>query len=1120
MFAALALVFGTLSNAVAAQPLASVTPPQKVDGPTGVIVTDPALEAHVQQQLQARAKAQGGITDPTVSALAAAGDKMVRVSVQLDMPALASLAAAASPAERAAYAEKVSAFQDAAAKEIVALGGEVFYKFTTLSSGLLVRMPGRIAPDVAKLSRVTRLSQVQDYQVDLTETVPFIGATAVKDLGFTGKGVKVAVLDSGIDFTHMAFDGPGTIADWEDAYYGPSASCINGRESTCANRLPADPDWFGPEAPKVKGGYDWVGPGWPTYGFEQPDPNPIALAGSGDHGTHVADIIGGFGYGAGTNADGSYPAKGEGVAPGVDLYAFTVCSSITTSCSGFAMLAGLDDAADLDNDPRTKDPADVLNMSLGSPYGQPEDDATYLVNQYVQYGGIAVISAGNSGDLPFVVGSPSSASGAISVAQTMLPTDKGYLIESAQLTSFPLSIWQPWSVPITVDITAELAYPPTNRDGCAAFTAGSYTGKVLLLDRGTCSISVKVANAGAGGAVLAVIANNVTQAPYDLPPTFSYGGGTVTIPGLTVLRSDGTAMKAALVAGAVTVTVKAAGSSLAYSMAASSSRGPRNHDNMLKPDIGAPGASTSALAGTGTEAAAFGGTSGAAPMVTGVAALMKDLHGDAQNFTSPHLLPQQYKALLMNTANNEIYKNGAGVGYLAAVSRIGGGQVDAEAALNTDFIAWDSTDSDPLKWGGSLSFAYQPVSGTYTATRKLTIYNMGHFEATYYMLSGFRYNGDYDKGAMVTISDDWITIPAGETKTVDVTLDIDLANAGFLGGMTSSNIQWPYAIGRGMNGYNGYLFDQIELGGYVKILKVFAGELKGQINVPFHALPKAVAEVEAAKTAEGKITLANSAKYMDADVQTFALMDQSPKIYGQIGDCMIYGMASVSSGSVFMPGCNQAQIDIKEVGVALDGNVLSFAVTVWDEPYRAGQFPAEFDIYVDTNLDGTDDYLVYNYDLSGGSNGSNVVFVVKLATSAQSAYYYTNSDFDSNNYVLPVPASALGITADTKFGFQVLAYDGYFTGALTDWSPSDWSYHRYQPSAPRFQLADPADLYPVVPTTGSVDVKYKYLPGTASGSQTGFLFLYDAAPIGKESSSVVLADFKANFSHYLPLITR
>ena len=1110
--ASLALIFGSMASASAAPSAASAFPPVKIDGPVSPEVLQ-AAEAHAQQRLQQRAQAkqQAGITDPAVRSLAAANNEIVRVTVELDMPSLASQAKSMTAEQRVAYAQKVSAYQETAATQITALGGEVVYKFRTLSSGLIVRMPGRIAPDVAKLPQVTKLGKIQDYQLDLTETVPFIGAAAVKSLGYDGSGVSVAVLDSGVDYTHLAFGGPGTIAAWEAAYYGSDPACLlDDSLPTCANRMAASPLYFGAGAPKIKGGYDWVGPLWPNAA-EMPDPNPIALVDTGDHGTHVSDIVGGFGYAAGTNADGPYPAKGEGVAPGADLYIFTVCSAVSTSCSGLAMLEGLDDAADLDDNPATVDPADVLNMSLGSPYGQPEDDSSFVVNQLVNYGTVVVISAGNSGDMPYVVGSPSSASGAISVAQTTLPSETGYLIESAQISQpYPVGILQPWSGAITSTISGTLVYDSANKTACDPY-ATAHTGEVLLIDRGTCAISIKVANAEAAGAVLAIVVNSAVQGLYDLPPTFSYGGGTITIPGLTITQLDGAALKTALAAGAVTVTVNAGGSSLAYSMASSSSRGPRNHDNMLKPDIGAPGASTSALAGTGAQTAAFGGTSGAAPMVTGVAALMKEVHGS-------DLLPQQYKALLMNTANNRIYKNGEDAGYLAPVSRIGGGQVDAEKALKTDFIAWDSTDSDPLQWTGSLSFAYQPVSGTYTATRKLTIMNMGPFAQNFQLSPDFRYANDEGKGVTVTTDPEMVSVPAGETAVVDVILSIDLAEN--LPLVVGSSLLWGSDITRGYNGYNGYAFDQVEVDGYLYIDKMVGTTSTGYISVPFHVLPKAVAEVDAAKSAEGTVTLTNSAQYVDADVATFALMDQSPDDYNYvIGDCASIGLE---------PGCNATPVDLKEVGISYDDvfGDLYFGITVWDAPYRAGQFPDEFDIYIDLNLDGTDDYVVFNYDQAlNASDGRNVVFFQQLYPSVGplSAAYYTMSDFDSNNYILPFPAGALGISADTPIGFQVYAFDGYFGAPAWDISPADGSYHRFTPSKPRFELTNANDMFPVVPMADTYDIAYTTRSGAAafdSASQTGFLFLYDAAPVGMESSVVVLNRAKAFNFAFMPLMSK
>ena len=142
-----------------------------------------------------------------------------------------------------------------------------------------------------------------NYHLDLSETVPYIGATAAHDAGFTGDGIRVAVLDSGVDYTHAALGGPGTRAAY-DAAYGINTQSGHNRQVDDRLRgmllFPTE---------SVVGGFDFVGERWP-FGPLKPDPDPIdcgfkevkpqkvafgaglALC-SGGHGTHVADIIGG-----------------------------------------------------------------------------------------------------------------------------------------------------------------------------------------------------------------------------------------------------------------------------------------------------------------------------------------------------------------------------------------------------------------------------------------------------------------------------------------------------------------------------------------------------------------------------------------------------------------------------------------------------------------------------------------------------------------------------------------------------------------------------------------------------------------------------------------------------------
>jgi subtilisin family serine protease len=162
--------------------------------------------------------------------------------------------------------------------------------------------------------RVNRISRIVDYEGALSITVPRIGAKFLQQNGYAGTGIKVAVLDSGIDYLHAAFGGSGDVTEFEENDPGV-----------------IEPGTFPTE--KVVGGYDFVGDTWPL-GALSSDPDPLDKGSGAGHGTHVAHIIAGVG----------------GVAPGADLYAVKVCSSVGTSCSGIAMLQGIDFAVDPNGD--------------------------------------------------------------------------------------------------------------------------------------------------------------------------------------------------------------------------------------------------------------------------------------------------------------------------------------------------------------------------------------------------------------------------------------------------------------------------------------------------------------------------------------------------------------------------------------------------------------------------------------------------------------------------------------------------------------------------------------------------------------------------------------------------
>ncbi len=272
---------------------------------------------------------------------------------------------------------------------------------------------------------------------------------------------------------------------------------------------------------------------------------------------------------------------------------------------------------------------------------------------------------------PYIVGTPSAARSALSVAQTAVPRDKVFPITVSGVTVYGIA--QPWAPePITV-ITGNLIYGASlgNALGCEPFPDGSLTGSVLLVDRGECAVSIKGSNGAAAGAVAVIVANNVAGI---VPPSFGFGGGAPTVPTLSITQAAGTALKTrvedvATIDGASPVSVVG-------SVVGTSSRGPAMgqmfygnqvmYGQIIKPEIGAPGASISAVAGSGDDVEPFGGTSGAAPMVAGAAALL-------MNATDWQLSPWELKARLMNTAETGIL-NGPSVFIgpaLAPITRIG-----------------------------------------------------------------------------------------------------------------------------------------------------------------------------------------------------------------------------------------------------------------------------------------------------------------------------------------------------------------------------------------------------------------------------------------------------------------
>ena len=925
-------------------------------------------------------------------------DGSVRVIVQLRAPSLAESGLAEGTAQQE-YVKRLIAEQQEFLQRLPDV--QVLGQTQRVLNAVFLEADELALHQIARDWAVKRVAPVGDYELDLSETVPYIGASAVQDLGVDGTGISVAVLDSGVDYYHADMFGSGDPAD----YAADDPTII-------------EPGTF-PTA-KVVGGYDFVGSEW-FSAFEgppeMPDPDPLDDGPNAGHGTHVADIIGGR----------------AGVAPGVDIYALKVCSSISTSCSGIAQIQALEFVVDPDGDGNTNDHLDIVNMSLGAAYGQPfDDDAAAAVDNATALGVLTVASAGNSGDKPYVIGTPAAADTALSVAQTHVPSARLQLmqvLDPPAIAGFYPAIFQPWSASLTTAIQAPLVFggdfgsssgcsigaDPNSEDPAdSPYTAGSFSGQIVLVDRGDCNFSTKIRNIEVGGGSIGVIG---LVAPGD--PFVGGFGGTVVpgIPGYMISQADSNALKSQLPDPGVTARFDPAlGIPQVMSMVGSSSRGPENFGNTIKPEIGAPGASVSAIAGTGTDTGPFGGTSGAAPMIAGSAALLLDGfrtnqirqgRGAARGLD---LEPHEVKALLMNNAETNIL-NDALLGDPAPISRIGGGEVRVDQANSATAAAWDAETSE-----GALSFGFVDVADeVVTLTKTVQVHNYSQQPGTYTVTPTFRFANDEANGAVSVSAPDQVVVQPGFGRDTlfDVTLTVD--GAKLRGNFMNSGSQGADGSALSVNEYDGYLV--LDDGQQV-------------LQLPWHVLPRKAARVVPERT-----TLDFS---------------QQPDVIGF--DNTGVGIAQNDAYSLLAVSPNQPRggrgeqmpmPDIRGVGVntfpvpagfcsAEDSFLWRFAVNTWER--QSHVVPVSHQVWLDTDQNGESDFVVLNLDfgLSQISDGRQLSWAVDLATGMASAFFFAEHATNTGNTVLTVCGEQVGLTGmdilTTHVDAFVLTRDFYFGG--------------------------------------------------------------------------------------------
>jgi subtilisin family serine protease len=448
-----------------------------------------------------------------------------------------------------------------------------------------------------------------------------------------GKGVKVGIIDTGIDQTHPCFAPAG--------YSYPTGFPKGVSSLTTAKVIVA----------KVFNNQ--------SNRFHY---TPEAIQ---EHGTHVSGTVACNLDTPATVAGVSIPYAVSGVAPKAWLGNYNVFPGNDDNARSEDILNALDAAYE--------DGMDVINMSLGGNAHGVQDLLTDAVDDLDEAGMVSAVAAGNSGPGHFTVESPGSAARALTAGAFTVGHFVGAPVTVGGNT-YPAASGD--FATVSADLTALLGAVLSGTSlgtACSALPAGSLTGKIALISRGTCTFSTKIRNAQTAGAVAALIVNNVAG-----DPTAMAQDGTAnqpTIPAYMV----GLANRAALVAANGSSTT--IGATMQYFltgnsniMAGFSSQGPTDVDFRVKPDVVSPGVNVLSSI-PGNKWAFFQGTSMATPHLAGSAAVLIGAH--------PDWSAAEVRSAIVNTADQGVVKNfQTGTVIVTDANIVGAGRDNVLSALN------------------------------------------------------------------------------------------------------------------------------------------------------------------------------------------------------------------------------------------------------------------------------------------------------------------------------------------------------------------------------------------------------------------------------------------------------
>ncbi len=956
----------------------------------------------------------GGVT-PNLDALARNDrdpNATVSVIVQLSGQPVAVAAGVAldagrelSEAEKASLRQPLISRQANLKTQLRTLGARVEGSYTDVLNGVRLSVKASQLQRIAALPGVIKVEPTPTHYRGNTNTVEYLRADKAWDrTGNTGEGVVIAIIDSGINYYHPGFGGIENPAYMNDD-----------GESRADGNFPTD---------KVIEGHDFVGDDYDPSstdpaGQPQPDNDPLdckdPASPNVQHGSHVAGTAAGFGVrDNGDTYNGPYDQAtldrvefliGPGTAPEADLLAYRVF--------------GCDNGTNLVVDAierATRDGADVINMSLGSGFGNPNSADSVAVDNASIAGVTVVASAGNAGPSAYITGSPAVATRGISVAAIdAVPSFPSVVIDmatGADIVGINAN-GETADLPVTGQLVLLRNVTPGGDEslGCdlTDYAANGVTeGDIAVTTRGVCARVDRAKFGQQAGASAVIMINNATA----LPP-FEGPINGVDIPFIGVRSTDAPRFETDDGENATISEGPELANEGFKHTASFTSGGPRRVDSMIKPDVAAPGVGVFSVAGeTVDNGKTLSGTSMSSPAVAGVAALVLQ--------ENPSWTAREVKAALIGTASPgrvdpyDVRLSGAGV-------------VNPKRALEATGLVFTDPGVSSLTYGSPQLPADQERDYAYRETRNVNIVNTSSSARTYRLTNQF--NTD-TLGASVSISPSTVTVPGNGRSKVNVTIEFSRPDATALPDVAPGHAP---------------LLDVDDFGQLHSPLTHVAGAIiatpttsGNKIRVPYLVAPRGLSRIndqtrapytERANAFKSTVRVKNHGLHDGiADVFQWGLLDDNDGLDGI--DIRAAGVQSLPAEVC--------------TGVAdADDECLVFAINTWNDWNNASE--NEFDVIIDTDGDDEADYFVIGLDIGlifGVFQGVYGSFVFDENFALVSVYFATAPN-NGGTMLLPALASDLGRdSTDNEFSYIVQSFDFYDGAAdLFQFDEADTSIH-------------------------------------------------------------------------------